>query len=229
MNIKTSIPSLENKIQQLSKLQFFSGLSEEVLVELSSMLKEFSYKRNTIVIAQGDNTRNLYIIKKGRLKVLASDEEGNQTIFSFLGSGDFFGELSLLDDAPRSASVVTVDDTEVLQLSHLHFSEFIKKHPEICPHIFKSLTTRIREMDDTICDLTSLDVYGRLIQVLYKESSEDIDGTIKTERLTHQDLAEMVGSSREMISRILKELRTGGYISINEKRICIERKLPKHW
>lgn len=229
MNLKTTNTDSQSKIQQLSQLQFFSGLSDEVLLDLSGMLKKFSYKRNTIVIAQGDNTRNLYIIKKGRLKVLASDEDGNQTIFSFLGAGDFFGELSLLDDAPRSASVVTVDDTDVLQLSHLHFGEFMKSHPEICPLIFKSLTKRIREMDETICDLTSLDVYGRLVQVLYKESNEDNDGIIKTERLTHQDLAEMVGSSREMISRILKELRAGGYISVSEKRISIERKLPKHW
>jgi len=84
-------------------------------------------------------------------------------------------------------------------------------------------------MDNTICDLTSLDVYGRLVQVLYKEANENSDGSIETERLTHQDLAEMVGSSREMISRILKELRTGDYISISEKRIRIEKKLPKHW
>jgi len=221
--------SLETRRLQLSKLQLFGGLSEPVITELSEVLKEFNYKRNTIIISQGDNTRSLYIVIKGRLKVLASDEDGNQTIFSFLGTGDVFGELSLLDDAPRSASVVTVEETQVLHLSHQHFNEIILKYPEICPLIFKALTTRIRDMDKTICDLTSLDVYGRLIQVLYKEASENIDGTIETERLTHQDLAEMVGSSREMISRILKELRTGGYISVNEKRISIERKLPKHW
>ncbi len=219
----------EARSQQLQRLPLFSGLPQDALLELSGIVKELSYKRNTVVISQGDETRSLYIVLHGRLKVLASDEDGNQTIFSFLGAGDFFGELSLLDDAPRSASVITVEDTKVLHLSHQHFNEFISKHLEVCSLIFKALTTRIREMDNTICDLTSLDVYGRLVQVLYKEAHEALDGSITTERLTHQDLAEMVGSSREMISRILKELRTGGYISVDEKRITIERKLPRHW
>jgi len=221
--------SREARIRQLSRLPLFSDLPEEALSELSGLIKELNYKRNTVVISQGDDTRSLYIVLHGRLKVLASDAEGNQTIFSFLGMGDFFGELSLLDDAPRSASVVTVEDAGLLHLSHQYFNDFIHKHPEICPLIFKALTSRIREMDKTICDLTSLDVYGRLAQVLYKESSEALDGRIRTERLTHQDLAEMVGSSREMISRILKELRTGGYISVDGKRITIERKLPTRW
>ncbi len=221
--------SPEARSRQLSRLPLFSNLPEEALSELSGLIKELNYKRNTIVISQGDDTRSLYIVLQGRLKVLASDADGNQTIFSFLGMGDFFGELSLLDDAPRSASVITVEDSKLLHLSHQHFSEFINHHSEICPLIFKALTSRIREMDKTICDLTSLDVYGRLVQVLYKESSEALDGRIRTERLTHQDLAEMVGSSREMISRILKELRTGGYISIDGKRITIERKLPRQW
>jgi len=117
--------SLENRKIQLSKLQLFSDLSEPVTTELSEILKEFNYKRNTIVISQGDNTRSLYIVVKGRLKVLATDAEGNQTIFSFLGTGDVFGELSLLDDAPRSASVITVEETQVLHLNHQHFSEII--------------------------------------------------------------------------------------------------------
>ncbi len=221
--------SPEVRSRQLSHLPLFSDLPEKDLLELSEILKELNYKRNAIVISQGDDTRSLYIVLSGRLKVLASDEEGNQTIFSFLGTGDFFGELSLLDDAPRSASVVTVEDTRVLHLSHQHFSEFVEHHPEMCSLIFKALTARIREMDKTICDLTSLDVYGRLVQVLYKEANETLDGSITTERLTHQDLAEMVGSSREMISRILKELRTGEYISVDGKKITIERKLPRHW
>ena len=227
--MEKSALSLRMRIQQLSQLQLFTDLSSDILTELASNLKESRFKRNTTIIAQGDPTRNLYIILQGRLKVLAQDEEGHQTIFSFLGPGDFFGELSLLDEAPRSASVMTVEDAHILQLSHQFFSEFLHNHHEICPHIFKILTARIREMDRTICNLTSLDVYGRLIRVLYKEAHEGPDGSIKTERLTHQDLAEMVGSSREMISHILKELRVGGYISINEKKITIEKKLPKHW
>jgi CRP/FNR family cyclic AMP-dependent transcriptional regulator len=192
-------------------------------------MKELSYKKNSTVMTQGDKTRSLFIISEGRMKVFANDEDGGQTIFTFQGKGKFFGELSLLDDAPRSASVVAVEDSKVLTLSHQHFDNFLSKHPEICPALFKALTTRIRQMDDTICTLTSRDIYGRLVQTLYNEATEQSDGTFITQRLTHQDLAEMVGSSREMVSRIFKELKVGGYIEVEKKQVIIKKQLPSRW
>ena len=90
------------------------------------------------------------------------------------------------------------------------------------------MTSRIRDIDETICSLTSLDIYGRVVQLLHREAQEK-DGKMLTQRLTQQDIAEMVGSSREMVSRILTELRKGGYIDIDKKCISIEKKLPRHW
>ncbi len=192
-------------------------------------MKELNFKKNSTVISQGDHSRSLFIITSGRMKIFANDEEGSQTIFTFLEAGSFFGELSLLDDAPRSASVVAVEDSKVLNLSHQHFNNFLSNHPEICPALFKALTTRIRQMDDTICTLTSRDIYGRLVQTLYNAAKEQADGTLITQRLTHQDLAEMVGSSREMVSRIFKELKVGGYIEVEKKQIIIKKQLPNRW
>lgn len=227
MNITPS--SLFNRSKDLAKIELFSGVSDEALGELGSLMKEVSFNKNSVVITQGEKSRSLFIVTSGRFKVFATDEEGNQTIFTFLSEGDFFGELSLLDDAPRSASVIAVDESKVLNLSHNNFCNFLESHPEICQSLFKALTARIRQMDDTICNLTSRDIYGRLIQTLYNEAEQQADGKLMTQRLTHQDLAEMIGSSREMISRIFADLKKGGYISVDKKRVLIEKKLPNHW
>lgn len=229
MSPKQSPVALKNHRNKLDSIELFSGIGSDVLDEIFGLMKEVSFKKNTQVITQGDNSRSLFIIINGRLKVFANDEDGSQTIFTFLGEGDFFGELSLLDSAPRSASVITVDDTTLLTLSHQHFNTVLEKHPEMCQPLFSALTARIRQMDETICNLTSRDIYGRLVQVLYKEAQQGADGKLMTQRLTHQDLAEMIGSSREMVSRILKDLRTGGYISIEQKQITINKLLPNQW
>ena len=225
---QTPIP-LKNHRNKLDNIELFTGISNAVLDEIFSLMKEVSFKKNSHVITQGDNSRSLFIIIQGRLKVYANDEDGSQTIFTFLGEGDFFGELSLLDSAPRSASVTTVEDSTLLTLTHNNFIAVLEKHPEICQPLFSALTARIRQMDDTICNLTSRDIYGRLVQVLYKEAQQGPDGKLITQRLTHQDLAEMIGSSREMVSRILKDLRTGDYISIEQKQIKINKLLPNQW
>lgn len=204
-------------------------MSEDALSELASLMKEVAFKKNQVIITQGENTRSLFIITSGRMKVYASDEDGSQTIFTFLMQGSFFGELSLLDDAPRSASVIAVEDSTALNLSHSNFNIFLSSHPEICQSLFKALTSRIRDMDDTICTLTSRDIYGRLVQTLYNQATEQADGTLITQRLTHQDLAEMIGSSREMISRIFRDLKKGKYITIDQKRVIIRKQLPSRW
>lgn len=220
---------LPSHLNSLHKIELFAGLSTDALTELSSLMKEVSFKKNSMVITQGDNTRSLFVIRSGRLKVFANNEEGDQTIFTFMKEGDFFGELSLLDDAPRSASVIAVEDSRGFSLSHHKFCTFLSNHREVCQPLFKALTARIRQMDETICNLTSRDTYGRLIQILYKEAEPQPDGKLITQRFTHQDLAEMIGSSREMVSRILTDLRKGGYISVDKKRILLEKKLPDHW
>ncbi|MCK5896621.1 MAG: Crp/Fnr family transcriptional regulator [Cocleimonas sp.] len=212
----------------LSQIPLFSSLDTTTLNELSSLLIKKEFNRNQILISQGDRSRCLFLIQSGRTKVFSNDDEGKQTIFAFLGAGDYCGELSLLDAEPRSASVVALEKTIALQLSYPQFDAFLKTHPELSYSIFRALTSSIRKIDQTICSLTSMDIYGRITQLLHQEATEE-EGKIITQRLTQQDIAEMVGSSREMVSRILTELRKGGYIDIKKKRISIEKKLPRHW
>ncbi len=220
---------LQIQADRLKKIQLFEGLSGPILIELISLMKEISCPKNSLVISQGDKNRSLFIVIEGRLKVFAIDDEGNQTIFTFFNSNDYFGELSLLDGEPRSASVSAVEDSKVLKLDQEKLREFIEKYPEVCWPLFKSLTSQIRKMDETICTLTSKDTYGRLIQVIRNESTEQQDGTLMTQKITHQELADMIGSSREMVSRLLKALKQGGYIDIVSKEIIVRKKLPSHW
>lgn len=220
---------LQIQADRLKEIQLFEGLSGPILIELAGLMKEISCPKNTVIISQGDKSRSLFIVIEGRLKVFAMDEEGNQTIFTFFNNNDYFGELSLLDDEPRSASVSAVEDSKVLKLDQQKLRDFIQKYPEVCWPLFKSLTSQIRKMDETICTLTSKDTYGRLIQVIRNESIEQQDGTLKTQKLTHQELADMIGSSREMVSRLFKALKQGGYIDVVSKEIIVRKKLPSHW
>lgn len=226
-NLKDFDSLLLNRARQLENIVLFQGVDLTILTELSSLMKEVHYKKNTVVINQGEISRNLFIVVYGRLKVFATDEDGNQTIFSFLHSDNFFGELSLIDDAPRSATVITLEDAVLLSLSHSDFFEFINKHTDLYWPLFKSLTNRIRQMDETICTLTSRDIYGRLVETLYDQAQENNNGVLITDKLTHQDLAEMIGSSREMISRIFADLKNGGYIEVDKKQVIILKQLPE--
>ena len=219
---------LTNRAKLLENIGFFRGMSQPQLLELAGMMKQTKVQKNTVIMNQGDLSRSLFIVVYGRLKAFATDEEGNQTIFSFFNSGNYFGELSLLDDAPRSATVTTLEESTLLNIDHMMFKDFIDSHPAASWSLFRSLTSSIRIMDETICSLTSNDIHGRLIATLYKLAEENINGQLVTPKLTHQDIAEMIGSSREMVSRIFKELKDGGYISVDKKQVAILKRLPSN-
>lgn len=227
-SLNDSAPLINNRAKLLENIEFFHGMSKRQHTELAGMMKVIKYKKNTIIINQGDLSRSLFVIVYGRLKVSATDEQGNQTIFTFMHDGDYFGELSLLDEAPRSATVSSVEDCTVLNLDHTMFKDFMDSHPNACWPLFRSLTSRIRTMDEKICLFTSKDIYGRLIETIYKHAEANPEGVLLTQKLTHQDFAEMIGSSREMISRTIKELKDDGYISVEKKQISILKRLPTH-
>lgn len=208
-----------------AEIPLFQNLSPEQLEHLRTLTHECSYARNSVIITQGERSNSLYVVLEGRLKVYATDEEGRQTLLAFLNQGDFFGELSLLDGQPRSASVMTVAKSRLLCLTQDAFQRFINDHPGQMLAMLRVLALRLRALDSTIQSLSTLDVYGRVARVLLGEAEQGQE----TPRLTHQEIAEMVGSSREMVSRILGDLRKGGYISIDNKRITIEKKLPARW
>src|SRR6195256_4625636 len=205
----------------LKAVPLFSSFPEEQLRMLTSVVARKSIPRSTTVMAGGDATDSLYIVLSGRLKVMMSDAEGKEVILTILGPGEFFGEMGLIDDSPRSASVVAMESCELLSVAKRDFKKCLAENFEMAMAVMRGLVRRLREADRKIGSLALLDVYGRVGRVL-PDMSENVDGEkIVTKRLPKQDIAKMIGASREMVSRVMKDLQTGGYIEMRGSTIVL--------
>ncbi len=210
----------------LEKVDLFASATPDERAEIESYTSRRRYPRGTVIVAEGDSNQSLYVIVSGKVKVYLTDAEGREIILRFQGPGEYFGELALLDDAPRSATVIGVEPTELLVLPKAGFERCLIEHPTTAISTIRALTKRVRTLTEEVRALALLDVYGRLSRVL-TQLAEDQDGTlVVTQRLTHQEIASMVGSSREMVTRILKELTMGGYVTVGNGSMTINRKLP---
>lgn len=205
----------------LHNVPLFSGLNEEQLGVLVRAIVRKSVGRNARIIGAGDPPDSLYIVLSGRLKVLISDEQGREVILSILNPGEFFGEMGLLDDSPRSASVVTLEACELLTITKTDFKRSLADNFELSLMVMRGLVKRLREADRKIGSLALMDVYGRVARLLL-EMAEDIDGEkVIVKKLSKQDIAKMIGASREMVSRVMKDLKLGGYIEVRGRSIAL--------
>jgi CRP/FNR family cyclic AMP-dependent transcriptional regulator len=205
----------------LHNVPLFAGLDEDQLSVLARMMVRKSFGRNAMIIRAGDPTDSLYIVINGRLKVLMSDEQGREVILSMLGPGEFFGEMGLLDDRPRSANVVSVEPCDLLSISKIDFKRSLAENFDLSLMVMRGLVKRLREADQKIGSLALMDVYGRVARLLL-EMAEDIDGEkVVVKKLTKQDIAKMVGASREMVSRVMKDLQLGGYVEVRGRTIVL--------
>ena len=213
-----------------NNISLFDGLTEEEEQQLLNHATSHEYKKGTIIFNEGDDSDSLYIIKSGRVKVFLHGENGKEIVLNVHGVNEFFGEMALIDEDPRSASVVTTEPTKVLILKRHDFESYLEKYPHIAINLIKVLVNRMRLLTMITGNLALLDVYGRIVRILISMAKTRIDGTsIVTERLTHQDIANRVGASREMVSRILKDMSMGGYIRFDNKQIIILKHLPSAW
>jgi len=205
----------------LKAVPLFASFPEDQLRMLTAVITRRSLPRSTTVMASGDPTDSLYIVLSGRLKVMMSDAEGKEVILSILGPGEFFGEMGLIDDAPRSASVVSIEPCEVLSIAKRDFKKCLAENFEMAQAVMRGLVRRLRDADRKIGSLALLDVYGRVARLLL-DMSETVDGEkIVTKRLPKQDIAKMIGASREMVSRVMKDLQMGGYIEVRGSNIVL--------
>ena len=205
----------------LRTVPLFASFPEEQLRALATVVSRRSASRGSIIIAAGDPTDSLYIILSGRFKVMMSDAEGKEVILSILSSGEFFGEMGLIDDAPRSASVVAIEPCELLVITRRDFKRCMAENSEMAMAVMRGLVRRLREADRKIGSLALLDVYGRVARLLL-DMAETVDGQkMVTKRLPKQDIAKMIGASREMVSRVMKDLQTGGYIEMRGSTILL--------
>jgi len=205
----------------LKAVPLFASFPEDQLRMLTGVVTRRSLPRSTTVMASGDPTDSLYIVLSGRLKVMMSDAEGKEVILSILTAGEFFGEMGLIDDAPRSASVVSIEACELLSIAKRDFKKCLAENFEMAQAVMRGLVRRLRDADRKIGSLALLDVYGRVARLLL-DMSETVDGEkIVTKRLPKQDIAKMIGASREMVSRVMKDLQMGGYIEVRGSNIVL--------
>ncbi len=205
----------------LKAVPLFAGCSDEQLRLLTPVVGRKSVSRSAMVLAAGDLTDSLYIVLSGRLKVMMSDAEGKEVILSILGPGEFFGEMGLIDDAPRSASVVAIESCELLFIAKRDFKKALADNFEMTMAVMRGLVRRLRDADRKIGSLALLDVYGRVARLLL-DMSETVNGQkMVTKRLPKQDIAKMIGASREMVSRVMKDLQLGGYIEMRGSAILL--------
>lgn len=218
---------LGERTQTLKAVPFFTQLNEHELDVVRSLATERSYAKTAVVLTEGEMGDSLYMIQSGKVKVVIGDEEGREIILKILGPGDFFGEMSMIDKEPRSASVTTLEPAVFLVLTHAAFEKCVEQAPRIAKVVMQILAHRVREADRKIGTLALMDVYGRVASTLLELAVYTNGKLVVGEKLSQQDLANMVGASREMVNRILKDLTERGFISIESKSITIiNRELP---
>jgi len=188
-----------------------------------------SYPANAVLINEGDTSDTLFIVLGGRVKVYSNNADGKEIVITTHGPGEYVGELAL-DGGVRSASVMTLEPTTCSVVSGANLREFVAAHPDFASHLILKLIRSVREATESVKSLALEDVYARVIRLL-NDISDPIEGGRRRvrERLTQQDIADRIGASREMVSRIFKDLVQGGYIALEPGRIVIHRKPPPRW
>ena len=210
--------SQEQNIAFLRRVPLFSGLTEAQIERLAAGSVRRNFPKGRVIVTEGEPSQSLYILLSGRAKVQRSDTEGKEVILAVIGPGECFGEMSLIDESPRSASVITIETSDFMAINKESFKSMMMSSPEMCLRIMAGLVRRLREADRKIETLALLDVYGRVGE----------ERMIRT-RLPRQEIAKMIGASREMVSRVMKGLETEGYIvPLGEGRVLLREKLSTY-
>jgi CRP-like cAMP-binding protein len=220
MGDKPSNDPSESVAQRLQRIPLFTQLSEAEVTRITEVARERTYPKNSVILFEDDPGDALYVVLVGEVKVVLIGEDGREVILSILRSGDFFGEMSLIDDQPRSAHVIATEDSNLLVLRREEFRKCLEDAPRIGLGLLQALSRRLRRADDKIGGLVLLDVNGRVARVLV-ELADEHDGEHIPRKITHHMLAQMIGSSRETVSRTIRDLGERGLIEVSRKDIAI--------
>lgn len=212
---------------KLDTVPLFSALPQPELDALAQRGAR-SYPKNAIVVNEGDETDSFYVILSGCVKFFVSEDGGRDFVLGTAGPGEYFGEIALAG-GPRSASVMTVEPCRFVIIPKSEMKSFLAQYPEVALHLIANLSRRVRALTDNAKSLALLDVYGRVTKALLDLAIQQDGKLVIPGKLTHQEIANRVGASREMISRILKDLSLGGYIEQSGKSIIVHKKPPSHW
>ena len=208
--------------------QLISAIGDPMIRELASRGQTRAFPKNAVIINEGDRGDTLFVILSGKVKVYVSDDDGREMVLDMHDAGEYVGEMSL-DGRPRSASVMTLEPTTCSVLSRDELRAAIARNPDIAMAIIEKLIERARIATDNVKNLALMDVYGRVARLLLSLAKEDNGKLVVPDRMTQQDIADRVGASRDMISRIFKDLTVGGYVTVENRQITINRKPPARW
>lgn len=190
---------------------------------IASLLIERRYPKGTTIVEEGLPGDYMYVIREGRVKVTKLSDEGREKILNFLDEGGFFGEMALLDRAPRSASVKTLKPVRLLALSRSDFLNALRTSPDLAMAVIQELTRRLREVDEQASSLSFQRVKERTKGLLRRLSAEPTADPARsaTPALTHQQIADMIGTSRETVTRVVKDLKSEGWLRQDGKRYLV--------
>lgn len=212
-------------VTALKTFPMFYGVPDRSLESLARVSMMRRVARNATVVRAGDRTDFVYLVLAGSLKVLVSDEDGREVILSMLGPGELFGEMGVLDDNPRSATVAAVSPSDLVVIAKSEFKRCLQENFEVCLYIMRNLVARLRTADRKIESLALMDVYGRVARLLL-EMAEEVDGEkVVMRKISKQDIAKMIGASREMVSRVMKDLQLQGFIKEANSRIYLRERI----
>ena len=209
----------------LRRVPLFDALGDSEIEALAELAFKRRFNKGQLIILMAEAGDSLFIIHSGQVKVSLLHEDGREFIISLLGEGEFFGELSLLDGHPRSANVVATEETELIVLKRADFQDLVNRVPAIAVTMLEELAGRLRRTDEQVGGLALLSVYGRVAKTILRLASdsgiETAEGVLIEQRPTHQQLANMSGTTRETVTRAFKQLEDEGYIRCRGREILI--------
>jgi CRP/FNR family transcriptional regulator, cyclic AMP receptor protein len=214
--------------QAIKNIPLFSELTDQEVTLLAASGSRQRMPNKNVIFQEGDSGEVLFIILSGKVKVILAGKNGKEFILSYLGPGSFFGEMAILESAPRSASVITVEPSEFFLLGQKHLTELLRNHPDIAMKILKNLSQRLRKISEQVRSLVMFDIYGRvgrcLLNLAESQDGVEIHGQLLiSNRPSFQELAKLVGCSRETLSRTLKALKENGSLTVTRNTIYINR------
>jgi len=217
--------------ESLRTVPIFSELSDEDISSLAHLALRKRYPKDTVVFFENEEGDFFFTILEGRIKVTILGDDGREVILSVLGPGDFFGEMALLDNEPRSATAIAVEESELLSLHRNDFQSVLNDNRSITSALIRVLSARLRRANHQISTLALLDVYGRVARVIVDMAREEgkrlRDGRIAFRRATHQEIANRIGTTRETVTRMLKDLERQGLIHVEGKEIVVQPDFEK--
>ena len=209
----------------LRRVSIFADLEEEALASIAGLMSERRFPKESVIVGQEDLGDSLFVVSRGKVKVVLYGRSGREVILSIFKAGDFFGEMSLLDNQPRSANVIALEDSTLLTLERRAFAAHLEQYPQTALQILAEMSRRLRRADSVIGNLALLDVYGRVARFLRElaaDEGEQIDGgLVIRQRPTQQEIASMVGTSRETVSRALSEFQRRGFLEMAGRKIVL--------